>query len=104
MRVILGVVAAVVMVASASGQSAYTTVTVLEADESNYVVCASGSDVTYYHPLRADGAPDMRKLVVECPVLAPGIIWAEGQPVSPLAQPAQAGNEQSTIYLPLIGE
>lgn len=84
-------------------QDTYTEATVLHANEAQSVICDSGAHVVFYHPTLIDGvSPDMHKLVVECPATTQGIIWIEGQPVSPLAAPTRANSELS-VYLPLIG-
>lgn len=86
-----------------TAQDTFTEATVLHANEAHSVICDSGAHVVFYHPTLTDGvSPDMRKLVVECPATAQGIIWVEGRPVSPLALPTRADSKQS-IYLPLIG-
>lgn len=98
-RLALLILAASILMASrASSQSAYTTVTVLDVAESNYVICASGADVTYHFPLRADGSPDTRKLVVECPATVQGPIWIEERPILPSDALGQ------TIYFPFMKE
>lgn len=101
MRVLLALLLALTFAGAAVGDSGFSHVTQLEAGETDYVICASGADASWEHPLRPDGAPDMRKLVVRCPVAAPGTIWIEGSPAAP-DSPLDVRQQSSTLFLPMI--
>lgn len=103
MRVLLALLLVLSFVGAAVGDSGFTHVTQLEASETDYVVCASGADVVWEHPPRSDGTPDTRKLVVRCPVQAPGAIWIEGKLVAP-ESPLGVRQEGESMFLPMIGE
>ena len=103
MRVLLALLLAVGFAGAEAGDSGFTHVTQLEATETDYVVCASGADVVWEHPPRSDGTPDTRKLIVRCPVQAPGMIWVEGQPVAP-ESPLGVRQQREFVFVPMIGE
>lgn len=71
----------------------YTYTVALDAGESEYILCATGGDLEYAHPLHDDGTEDRNALIVVCPMFN-----------SPLALPSlsKQTEAQLSVFLPVI--